>query len=263
MPEAGGFVADNQNGGVIKDSYSTGLVIGVGGTLGGFCAANLGAITDCFWDTDTSGILISDGGSPELTIDMKVWVIFLIAYWCDNISGVYDIWNINPLCNDGYPCLLNTTISCPTVLVLDVETDPATSILAHSATLNGDLLDLGGELFALVYFEYGLVSGGPYTDLTTIQVFLSVGIFHADIAHLLANTTYYFRAVANNMSDIAYGIELSFKTLVPSVLPPVITLGSLANIGGEDLETKTNSRDLTLARPNMVVTLKPKEEDYE
>ena len=235
MASGGGFVALNQVNGIIKDCYSTGSVIG-GSSPGGFAAVNSGTITDCFWDEETSGLLVSDGGTGELTVDMKLWTIFLVANWCDNVLGLYAIWNINPACNDGYPCLLNTTPSCPIVEVLTVETDLATNILAHGATMNGDLIDLGGELFAVVYFEYGLVSGGPYTDSTTMQVMLATGIFSAIVAHLQSETTYYFRAVANNTLTLVYGLELSFTTLKPTIMPPIITLGSLSNIGSEGLK---------------------------
>ena len=124
------------------------------------------------------------------------------------------IWTISPLCNDGYPCLLNTTPSCSLPSIL-VETDPATNILAHGATLNGDLTAIGVSTLVDVYFEYGVTTGVyPYT--TPIQVMTAIGIFHDDVTHLQNNTTYYFRAVADDGTTIVYGIEREFTTISPT-----------------------------------------------
>jgi len=134
------------------------------------------------------------------------------------------IWTISPLCNDGYPCLLNTTPSCSLPSIL-VETDPATNILAHGATLNGDLTAIGVSTLVDVYFEYGVTTGVyPYT--TPIQVMTAIGIFHDDVTHLQNNTTYYFRAVADDGTTIVYGIEREFTTISPTSPYKTIVAGT-------------------------------------
>ena len=79
---------------------------------------------------------------------------------------------------------------------LAVETNPATNILAHGATLNGEITSMGPFTSVEVWFEYGLVSGGPYTNTSISQIKTSAGVFSAIVAHLQSETTYYFRAAA-------------------------------------------------------------------
>lgn len=95
---------------------------------------------------------------------------------------------------------------------LAVGTDAATGPLFHGATLNGTLQFLAGESTATVWFEYGETSGGPYTDTTPSEVLTALGTFSATIDHLQKSTTYYFRAVADNGSEVSYGDELDFTT---------------------------------------------------
>ena len=96
-------------------------------------------------------------------------------------------------------------------LVISVETDPATNILAHEATLNGDLTSIGVETSLEVYFEYGTVSG-VYTHESVKKVVTETGEYNVDVSDLQDDTTYYFRAVADTGSIIVYGAEESFDT---------------------------------------------------
>jgi len=86
----GGLCGDNDNG-TISNCYSTGTVTGGVNSdyLGGLCGGNTGAVSDCFWDTETSGISTSDGGTGKTTIQMKTVSTFLDAGW-DMVA----IWNI-------------------------------------------------------------------------------------------------------------------------------------------------------------------------
>ena len=56
-------------------------------------------ITSSFWDTQTSSTLISDGGVGHITSWMKTQANFEAAGW-----DFTNIWFIDPLWNDGYPC---------------------------------------------------------------------------------------------------------------------------------------------------------------
>lgn len=103
-----GFVG--YNGDTIGNCYSTGLVSATATTtsyVGGFCGEDGGTVTDCFWDIDTSGQAASDGGTGELTVDMKLAITFTAAGW-----GFGAEWGMTPPCNNGYPCLLNVTSGC-------------------------------------------------------------------------------------------------------------------------------------------------------
>jgi len=71
-------------------------------------------ISDCFWDTTTSGQTTSDGGTGKTTAEMKRQSTFAAAGW--DFVGV---WGITE--NQGYPYLR----------VIQLYTRP-------SADLNGD-----------------------------------------------------------------------------------------------------------------------------
>jgi len=97
---AGGLVAHQETAGsTIDDSYSTGVPI-ADTTLGGLCGVDVGTITNSFWDTETSGTAVSDGGTGKTTAQMKTKSTFTDANW-DFIV----IWGINGITNDGYPFL--------------------------------------------------------------------------------------------------------------------------------------------------------------
>lgn len=95
----------------IRTSYSTGPVASNDGIPVGFGVQRVGppdsVIDDCYTDRETNGCAGNPGDATEKsTAEMKSEVTF--PAW-DFVA----IWNINPLCNDGYPCLLLTTPGCP------------------------------------------------------------------------------------------------------------------------------------------------------
>lgn len=98
----GGFAARNGRlagpyTGIILTCYSTGAVSGTN-NFGGLIGENeLGTITNCFWDTQTSGQAASDGGTGKTTSQMKSKSTFTDAGW-DFII----IWGINGITNNGY-----------------------------------------------------------------------------------------------------------------------------------------------------------------
>lgn len=119
-----------------------------------------------------------------------------------------------------------------------VTTDDATAITANSATLNGDLANLGTASTVNVSFEWGTTQGGPYPNSTSPQAMTSRGSFSAGLTNLTANTTYYFRAIGDGGSHgTGYGAEMSFTT--PKVPPSVTTTGATgitsntANLNGK------------------------------
>ena len=89
-----GYAYDNTE--TIDNCFSTGAVTGntdVGGLLG----YSESVVSDCFWDTVTSGQASSADGTGKTTTQMKVISTFTAASW--NIAGS----NTNR--NDGYPFL--------------------------------------------------------------------------------------------------------------------------------------------------------------
>ncbi len=69
-----GGLAGSNNGGTVTRCYSTGaLMRGQGGNyFGGLCGENnLGTVSDCFWDTQTSHMTSSSGGTGKTTAEKK------------------------------------------------------------------------------------------------------------------------------------------------------------------------------------------------
>ncbi len=100
----GGLVGFN-NGGEVINCYSTGVVI-KRFRHGGLVGLNGGRISNCFWDTQTSGLLTSDGGTGLTTAEMQTASTFLNAGWDfidETINGTDDIWWI--LEGQDYPRL--------------------------------------------------------------------------------------------------------------------------------------------------------------
>jgi len=206
-PVCGGFVGPNDDG-IISNSYSTGSVNPVAppsGLSGGFCGdiGGTGSITDCFWDIDTSGMAVSDGGTGKTTAEMKTEGTFTDAGW--DFTTIWDIFNH---CNNGYPCLRSVTPSC-CVITPTVTTDPETGRAAIHATLNGTLDNDGGET-CQCGFEWGLTDAYGLTTPTDSKI--TGETFSQIIRGLFPDTVYHFRAFGTNSVGTGYGDDRSFTT---------------------------------------------------
>jgi hypothetical protein len=91
-----------------------------------------------------------------------------------------------------------------------VTTGTATSVTQTSATLNGNLTNLGTASSVQVYFEWG--TSTSYGNTTTPQTKTSTGSFSATVSGLNCGTTYHFRAVASG-DGTATGSDATFTTL--------------------------------------------------
>jgi len=94
----GGLVGRNY--GTVSNSYSTGSVTG-DSSVGGLVGDNYeGTVSDCFWDTETSGQASSAGGTGKNTTEMHDIATFSAAGWnIRAVNGPGDrnlagIWNI-------------------------------------------------------------------------------------------------------------------------------------------------------------------------
>jgi hypothetical protein len=89
----GGLVGDNW--GTVNNSYSTGSVTG-DSSVGGLVGANemVGTVVTSFWDTETSGLEESDGGTGKTTTEMQNIVTFSEAGW--DITAVANVGTRNP-----------------------------------------------------------------------------------------------------------------------------------------------------------------------
>jgi parallel beta-helix repeat protein len=104
-----------------------------------------------------------------------------------------------------------------------VRTDGTSSITTSSAALTGNLDDMGGEL-CQVWFQYGTTTSyGSSTNKLTMS---STGSFGTIVSNLNPDTTYHFRACAQNSKGTRYGSDLTFKTARETYLPQVTTKGA-------------------------------------
>ena len=104
-----------------------------------------------------------------------------------------------------------TTGSAPTA-----TTNPATSITASGATLNG--IVNANEITTTVTFEYGTSTSYGQTAAAIPGQVTGDANFpeNSALTGLTANTTYHFRIKAVNSVGLTYGSDLTFTTSAPS-----------------------------------------------
>ena len=108
-----------------------------------------------------------------------------------------------------------------------LDTLATTSITDVSATLNGEITDIGGSTPDERGFVWGTTSqadpgdvapvSAGYDDYNVETGSFGAGVFDNPITGLVASTTYYVRCYAHNDDGYAYGDEISFST---SAIPP-------------------------------------------
>jgi len=102
------------------------------------------------------------------------------------------------------------------------HTDPATVIGDSTATLNGDLTDLGGLPGILCNFEYGLTTA--YGSTTPTDNRTSPGVFSIDMIGLTSGITYHYRAKITYGGASYYGADEAFATTTSGGLASPDTL---------------------------------------
>jgi hypothetical protein len=89
-----------------------------------------------------------------------------------------------------------------------VQTNSATNIQNNSATLNANLTNVGSYGSATVYFQWG--ADTSYGNQTSNATQNYTGTFNQLVSGLSYNTTYHFRAVAQNSYGTVYGQDMTF-----------------------------------------------------
>lgn len=114
-----------------------------------------------------------------------------------------------------------------------VTTNDATDVgINSSATLNGNLDDLGTASTVDVSFEWGETPGEPYPNETTPGMMDAAGAFSFELGGLSPDTTYYFRAKAVG-DGTSYGLDNSFATQAEAGASATRTLPASVDPGAD------------------------------
>jgi len=97
-----------------------------------------------------------------------------------------------------------------TIVPPTVTSNAASNVSNTTATLNGNLDNMGGATSCTVWFQWGLTTS--YGQETIHQTKTSTGLFSAGLTGLTPEMTYHFRAVASNSAGTSYGADQTFTT---------------------------------------------------
>lgn len=118
-------------------------------------------------------------------------------------------------CVEGSGSTLAAGTSIPTV-----QTNAASLITTSTATINGNVTSDGGSAITDRGFYYGL-SNPPTTKASAGST--GTGSYSVGLGGLSSNTTYYFKAYAENTNGEAVGSILNFTTSSANTVPTVTT----------------------------------------
>lgn len=110
---------------------------------------------------------------------------------------------------------------------LTLSTSAASNIQYFSATSGGNIL--ASTSAVLVRGVCWSTSPNPTIANSVTSNGTGIGIFSSSLTGLTATTTYYIRAYATNSEGTAYGNEISFTTLIPTL--PTIATTAIGTIG--------------------------------
>ncbi|ETB63808.1 TPA: hypothetical protein DIC38_02300 [Candidatus Nomurabacteria bacterium] len=112
-----------------------------------------------------------------------------------------------------------TTSICPTIS--SVTTGLSSSITPTTVTLNGEIINDGGEVGERG-FEYGFTTSYGQVSKETGSYYN--GIYSKNITSLTCNTTYHYRAITTNYVGTSYGSDQTFTTSICSSTPYIINV---------------------------------------
>ncbi len=163
----GGFMGHNVDSSTISNCYATGNVTGTDLYIGGFTGFTDSTSTaeNCFWDTETSGMATSDGGTGKTTAEMKTKSTFTNATW--DLDLVWDIVE-----DHSYPFLRDIPYTSPQITSSDtalaIEDSPysvaysAEVFLPDSTYVSWSMQTNAGTWLSMT--AEGVLSGTPLNE---------------------------------------------------------------------------------------------------
>jgi hypothetical protein len=129
-----------------------------------------------------------------------------------------------------------------------ISTEEAGDVEKTSATLNGEVTDMGSAEEVDVSFEWG-ESSGSYPYQTEVQKITptSTKTFSKPISGLNPGTTYYFRAKATVGTETYSGTEKSFDTI--ELVPPEVITDEATDIKPKSAKLNGQISNLGSAKP--------------
>lgn len=179
-------------------------------TSTGLLAANVtvGPLNGYSFSTTSAGTYTS-----SLSLTHAVGPYTQTVYVKFSPTGVQS-YNGNIPVGGGGAATINVAVSGSGVnTVATVVTGSSTINSPNSATLNGNISDIGCSPVTSYGIEYSGISGlanGLGTKVSSTNI--SAGNFSATINGLVQGATYYYKAYAVNNGGIAYGAEKTFTT---------------------------------------------------
>ena len=241
--EAGGLIG--RNSGDVNVSYATGLVSGRS-TIGGLIGWNAsgGAVTDSFWDSDTSGRTTGFSGQAKTTAELQLPTA---------ASGIYSTWNPDldgDSMNDD-PWDFGTSSQYP-VLSVDTNGVGGATWQEFGQQVQTSPALMPTTALGQVTLSWSAVSSAAYnlfrTSGTTVEILTenTANRTYVD-TDVTAGATYVYQVAA-----VINGGEASRSPRVSVVVPmmgtlPTVTLQLMPTAIGENRGSATVTARLSLA----------------
>jgi hypothetical protein len=224
----------------VSDSYG----IAEGATLNVAAPGVLGNDIDVDGDTLTA-VLGNYSGPPEnLTLNSDGSFTYIPA----TAAGTQDSFTYKA--NDGLLDSNEVVVTIYIVVPPFVSTNDASDITINSATLNGNLTDMGNATSVQVSFEWGLDAN--YGNVTAELPMPSPGTFSAPLVSLDHSTTYHFRAKAVGDSNVGYATVYGSDTTFTTKTPPTVVTDPASDIDINLATLNGNLSDMGTASPVQV-----------